>query len=475
MTRSLLFISVRAGSVALAFVLCAASPVRALANGASGTHAVATTAADVRRSHVSHAAADAATMYAMMRARYATAHSVAVARSAVVIPAFARKYGMKCSACHVAVPELNNYGRAFRDRGFRMGNGNDDLRLNDPAYWPIFAWLWKDYTLNTDRVGGRTEQQLGRIADGAGVFGMLGSLSDRVSFRYVPQIYEDGRTFVDAGWIRYNRAFGTDWVNVKVGSPEYDLPFSGGREFNMGNARFQTMWAYSVPGSVSRFSLFGGAPGVEIMGHDEGSRSRCSVHVFNTPGAPAAHTAWAAPGGLGRVSHRFELEHGLLRDIEFGAFGAYATWPIGPDSSDRKASRRLGGEIDSWLFSDAVPLHLTAIGLTGSDDQALIPGAIRNGSFDAGMLQLSYVPALPSVLYGRLQAIRTRDQAMAASPSDYGDQNFYQVGGRHAFELNTRFGWFLELTYSRQQVKRAAPDGSAASHDILTAATHLIF
>src|SRR5258708_3067318 len=30
------------------------------------------------------------------------------------IPAFARKYGMKCSACHFAVPVLNHFGQAFK-------------------------------------------------------------------------------------------------------------------------------------------------------------------------------------------------------------------------------------------------------------------------------------------------------------------------------------------------------------------------
>src|SRR5882762_5101608 len=44
------------------------------------------------------------------------------------IPAFARKYGMRCSACHLAVPALNAFGQAFKDNGYRMKNGTDDLR-----------------------------------------------------------------------------------------------------------------------------------------------------------------------------------------------------------------------------------------------------------------------------------------------------------------------------------------------------------
>jgi len=33
-------------------------------------------------------------------------------------PAFARKFGMPCSGCHVAWPLLNNFGQVFKDNGY---------------------------------------------------------------------------------------------------------------------------------------------------------------------------------------------------------------------------------------------------------------------------------------------------------------------------------------------------------------------
>jgi hypothetical protein len=33
------------------------------------------------------------------------------------IPAFARKYGMPCSSCHLAWPMLSPFGQAFKDNG----------------------------------------------------------------------------------------------------------------------------------------------------------------------------------------------------------------------------------------------------------------------------------------------------------------------------------------------------------------------
>ena len=395
--------------------------------------------------------------------------------AAANIPAFARKYGMKCSACHLAVPVLNRFGQAFKDNGYRMKNGTDDLRANEPSYWPVFAWLWKNYQVDVQRVGGRTVQQRGGISDGALVFGGLGSISDKVSFRFVPIVYEDGVTFTDHGWIRYNQAFGSDWLNIRVGNNELELPIYPGREYNMGTSRFAALYAFTVPGSVSRFSVLFPQPGIEIMGHDRRSRSRYSVNVFNASGAPRAHCTFCAPGVFGRVTRRVDLENGFLRSVQVGAFGAYATWPVGPDTSDLKGQRRVGGDIELLLGSDVLPFRVTLMGMTGQDDRALVPTAIRDARYDAGMLQLEYIPRLPLVFYSRLQIIRNRRQAVASSPSDFGDQDFQFVGVRHALDLNSRFAWLLELSYWRWTIKRIAPGGANVTNHTLWLGTHLDF
>ena len=45
------------------------------------------------------------------------------ASSASAIPAFARRYGMGCDACHVAWPVLNKFGEDFRMSGYRRYGG----------------------------------------------------------------------------------------------------------------------------------------------------------------------------------------------------------------------------------------------------------------------------------------------------------------------------------------------------------------
>jgi hypothetical protein len=36
------------------------------------------------------------------------------------IPAFSRQYGTSCSTCHLDFPKLNDFGKAFKDAGFKF-------------------------------------------------------------------------------------------------------------------------------------------------------------------------------------------------------------------------------------------------------------------------------------------------------------------------------------------------------------------
>lgn len=44
---------------------------------------------------------------------------------ALAIPAFARKTGLACSACHEVWPRLNDFGQLFRDNGYRLKRDRD--------------------------------------------------------------------------------------------------------------------------------------------------------------------------------------------------------------------------------------------------------------------------------------------------------------------------------------------------------------
>jgi len=67
---------------------------------------------------------------------------VAWPQSAAPIPAFARRYQVSCTLCHVAFPKLNSFGMAFRNNGYRMPVL--DQRLAKIRDVELGAEPWKD-------------------------------------------------------------------------------------------------------------------------------------------------------------------------------------------------------------------------------------------------------------------------------------------------------------------------------------------
>ncbi len=49
-------------------------------------------------------------------------------KQALAIPAFARKYKISCSTCHIAIPKLKAYGNEFAGNGFLLPDGEEPKR-----------------------------------------------------------------------------------------------------------------------------------------------------------------------------------------------------------------------------------------------------------------------------------------------------------------------------------------------------------
>jgi len=47
--------------------------------------------------------------------------------SSYAIPAFSRQYGTSCTTCHVDFPKLNDFGKAFKDAGFKFPKDDETL------------------------------------------------------------------------------------------------------------------------------------------------------------------------------------------------------------------------------------------------------------------------------------------------------------------------------------------------------------
>src|ERR1700688_2361043 len=62
---------------------------------------------------------------------------LACSQPAHALPAFARKYGWRCSACHESWPMLNFFGQKFKDNGYQLMNDRDAPIWQNPGYWPV--------------------------------------------------------------------------------------------------------------------------------------------------------------------------------------------------------------------------------------------------------------------------------------------------------------------------------------------------
>src|SRR5438067_3067798 len=109
------------------------------------------------------------------------------------IPAFARKYGRPCSACHEAWPKLNNFGQTFKDNGYQLGNDRDAPIFQQPSYWPIALRITPNWHRERDSalpVDQSVTGVLGVSTQGFDLSGMdiltAGTLHKNISFLLVP-------------------------------------------------------------------------------------------------------------------------------------------------------------------------------------------------------------------------------------------------------------------------------------------------
>src|SRR6202166_478381 len=56
-----------------------------------------------------------------------------VSTKSYAIPAFARQYQTSCTTCHVDFPKLNDFGKAFKDAGFKFPVDDENSLKSPPV------------------------------------------------------------------------------------------------------------------------------------------------------------------------------------------------------------------------------------------------------------------------------------------------------------------------------------------------------
>jgi hypothetical protein len=406
--------------------------------------------------------------------------------SAYGIPAFARKYGLPCSACHEAWPMLNNFGQTFKDNGYQLGNDRDAPIYQSPAYWPItFRSMtqWHRESNNRSAVDatpgnpatGLVESTVttsGFDLSGVDVI-TAGTLYKNISFFVQPFINNNGITLSQA-WVRFDNLAGSRWLNVKMGKFELDEPISQERSLTLSNTGGLYYNYFFTPPGDNNFFLGIGFPqlGVELLGHSANDYTRYSVAVVSSnngqTGLPSNQSysvyanfdqAFEAPrlgkqqigvyAYLGQSPTFYQTIDGNripgtgTGNRGFYRIGAYGHWYLGKFDF---YTFYLHGH-DNVFLGNAVPANQPA---------SLPPGAVGPG-WNGGFVEAHFNPNPRLIFIGRYELIRMSQQANPSIRGNLGNLDTWTIGYRWYPFMSPRAGlaWFQE--YSQLMNAGAAP------------------
>jgi hypothetical protein len=287
------------------------------------------------------------------------------------IPAFARQYQTSCSTCHVDFPKLNDFGKAFKDAGFKFPTDDEGMikiapiLLGAPAQKELFPRaIWPGTIPGLPPIGLRFNTFFQKTSGNRGNFDALvpaGTVSP-----FIPKtdfssglfsIFAAGNFGSDiAFWVDEDFSVGGDntagglgdgymkFVNIgrlmkmpkdslslRVGRFELDLPFSPARShnisgwdiFDQANMGAQNP-AFAQKNVNNQLTLADAMNGIEFSGGHQYGGYHYSLAIVdqNTSGLnQASNNSDFVPSPTGfasdsnfkdiyaRFSYRFNLEH----------------------------------------------------------------------------------------------------------------------------------------------------------------------
>src|SRR5260370_3590049 len=183
--------------------------------------------------------------------------------SANALPAFARKYGLRCSACHESWPMLNYFGQKFKDNGYQLMNDRDAPIWQNPGYWPVtfrILPIWHRVSSGKvavdDSTGGQVEQRI--TSSGFDISGLDfhtgGTLEKNISFYVLPSSDNAASFHFETVMSRLDNFFCSPWLNVKLGKFELDNLLSEKRVLTLtGNGGIYQLYHFLPQGDGNIF------------------------------------------------------------------------------------------------------------------------------------------------------------------------------------------------------------------------------
>jgi hypothetical protein len=398
---------------------------------------------------------------------------VAFATRAEAIPAFARKYGMSCTACHLAWPILNQQGQAFRDNGYQFGTEKDEPVTLAPAYWPVAmrttaAYQYTRTTNQTSDTGPVTIASGGMPAGPAADLLTAGTIARDVSFLLVVAGFAppDEPAAIESAFVRLSNLGGSSWANLKVGKFEVDLPASAHRGVSLTSA-----YAIYGPraGSAVGLDLSSNQAGVEFDGHDARSATRYAISLVSANGDPGGKGVWSSPLLYAHVQKSFEPDSAVVPWVRVGALAALGSWPTTFDTNggepipgtgrNNKTYTRVGGELTGLFGYPATPFQWQVAYLYGQEAAGVSGPGTAKAHFSGGWVEVNWVPvthndlnATPWLLFGRYDMVRQGE-----GPGDF---DGVTLGARRYLAVGPRASAAIHLEVSNGTSKGTADSGA---------------
>jgi hypothetical protein len=434
-------------------------------------------------------------------------------QNANALPAFARKYGLRCSACHESWPQLNNFGLKFRDNGYQLMNERDAPIWQAPAYWPVTfritpIWHRLSSTSDVDTYQNVSPTQpygntaIERITttgfDLSGLdFHTGGTLEKNISFYVLPSSDSTGAFHFETVMGRLDNVFGSTWLNFKLGRFELNNLLSEKRTLWLtGNGGVYQTYHYIPVGDGNIFGQMGDNQlGIEYVGHSYDDRTRVSAALLSSADGNVNLTFGSAYSGfftfdqgidtgklgvdrigayafVGEASTYFRTTGGVpiagsgIGNKGFSREGFYGQFYFGPHFDLNVVTQH--GSDNAWFgqgYGNAIGTDgnggVTCVTSTGCPPNntpgSALPVGAQAPTWNGVTFEARYVYSPQLIFLAVFEAERMSRQANGATSatpnaSNLGNINNYSIGYRYNPFMTSRagFAWHNEFNIFHQ-------------------------
>jgi hypothetical protein len=426
---------------------------------------------------------------------------LSASQPASALPAFARKYGLRCSACHESWPMLNYFGQKFKDNGYQLMNDRDAPIWQNPGYWPVtfrITPIWHRVSTNkvaTDQSATGEQKITTSGFDLSGLdFHTGGTLEKNFSFYVLPSSDPTAAFHFETVMARLDNVGNSPWINVKLGKFELDNLLSEKRILTLtANGGIYQLYHFIPAGDGNIWGQMGDNQlGLEVLGHSYNDRTRYSVSLLSSndgqvglpygeesystfiTGSQAfdagklgvqrlgfyvfagdAPTAWLTSGGApiagsGTQNKGFSRE-GFVGQFYFGPH-VDATVVTQHGSDNAWFGQGYGDYIDAYGANPtAPPMCNSATGTVLCNNipgvTQLAPGS-RNPTWNGVLIEPHYVFSPQMILIGRYETIRMSQQSTPGTASNLGNISTYTIGYRYNPFMTSRAGFAYHGEYN---------------------------